>query len=168
MSEERGNHMAINMQGSYTFRNDFFYFVVSPDEDRGKGALIYCSGVNISRFLPISQGRHGIGSNPAIRGLQLVNHGVRALALSKGATPKAIRGNDCAGIAGTKEDWYTELLLIENASESFPDEMINYCVINLVKKIFKACMIELQLPDILPTPNELQAFLDALCRKYGA
>lgn len=154
-------------QKSYEYMNDFLYFVIRPDESRGKGALIYCSGVNIVRFSPITKGRHGIGSNPSLRGLQLVNLGVRALALTRGATPKALRGNDCAGIAPTKDTWYTELLLIENASESFPGEIINYCVINLLKKIFKACMLEVHLPEKLPAPGELQDFLEPLCRKYG-
>ncbi len=154
------------MQESYEYKNDFLYFVIRPDESRGKGALVYCSGVNIVRFSAITRGRHGIG-NPSMRGLQLVNFGVRALALAKGATPRALRGNDCAGIAPTKETWYTELLLIENASGSFPDEMINYCVINLLRKIFKACMLEVELPDTLPAPGDLQDFLEPLCRKYG-
>ncbi len=157
----------MNTQKSYEYINEFLYFAISPDKSRSRAALIYCSGVNVFRFLPITKGRHGIGSNPAMRGLQLVNLGVRALALSKGATPRAIRGNDCAGIAPTKDDWYTELLLIENAPESFPDEMITYCVETLLKKIFKACLLELQLPDTLLKPDELQVFVESLCVKYG-
>lgn len=157
----------MNTQQSHKYINEFLYFVISPDKSRGDGALIYCSGVNVSRFSPITRGRHGIGSNPATRGLQLVNLGVRNLALSKGATPRALRGNDCAGIVPTEDTWFTELLLIENASESFPDEMINYCVTNLLKKIFRACMLEVQLPEKLQTPDELQDFLEPLCRKYG-
>jgi hypothetical protein len=107
-------------------------------------------------------------SNPAMRGLQLVNLGVRALALSKGATPKAIRENDCAGIAPTKDNWHTERLLIENAPESFPDDTINYCVIELLKKIDKAIMLGAKLPDKLLKPDELQVFIEAMCSKYGS
>jgi len=143
--------------------NDFFYFVLRPNEQRGPNVLLYCSGVNVSRFSPITRGRHGIGSNPSVRGLQLVNHGVRALALSKGAVPKALRGRECAGLAPTEDTWYTELLLIENAAESFPDEMIGYCVINLLRKIFNACMLEVPLPGELPGPRELQVFLEEQC-----
>ncbi|MFA5353428.1 MAG: hypothetical protein WC291_04300 [Thermodesulfovibrionales bacterium] len=40
---------------AYSYVNDFLYFVLKPDETRGPGSLIYCSGVNITRFLP-SQG----------------------------------------------------------------------------------------------------------------
>jgi len=102
-----------------------------------------------------------------VRGLQLVNLGVRDLALSRGATPRALRENDCEGIVPTKDTWYTERLLIEDAQKSFPDEMMPYCVNNLLKKIFKASMRELQLPDTLPEADELQVFIETQCRKYG-
>jgi hypothetical protein len=102
-----------------------------------------------------------------MRGLQLVNLGVRDLALSKGATPRALPGNECEGIVPTKDTWYTERLLIENAPESFRDEMMQYSVINLLKKIFKASMRELPLPEGLPAADELQGFLETQCRKYG-
>jgi hypothetical protein len=157
----------MDAQGSYEYINDFLYFVLRPDKSGAKGVLVYCSGVNTFRFHPITSGRHGIGSNPAMRGLQLVNLGVRDLALSKGATPRRIRANDCAGIAPTRDDWYTEILLIENAPASFPDEMIGYGVINLLKKIFKAALLEFKPPDHLPEPDKLQELLEGLCRKYG-
>lgn len=147
--------------------NDFLYFVIRPDTRKGKDILIYCSGVNISRFAPITRGRHGIGSSPVMRGLQLVNLGVRDLALSQGAIPRPLRGNECEGIVPTKDTWYTERLLIENSQEAFPDEMLHYCVMNLLKKIFKASMRELQLPDALPEADELQVFIENQCRKYG-
>ncbi|HYA26864.1 MAG TPA: hypothetical protein VEE82_02595, partial [Thermodesulfovibrionales bacterium] len=147
--------------------NDFLYFVIRPDKDRGDDMLLFCSGVNITRFSPVTTGRHGIGSNPALRGLQLVNHGVRDLALSRGAIPKRVRGNDCAGIAPTRDDWYTEIMLIENAPGSFPEVVIHYGVIHLLMKIFKACLLEFQPPDPLPAPGELQKLIEDLCRKYG-
>ena len=152
---------------SIRYINDFLYFVTRPDTHKGKDVLIYCSGVNVSRFTPITRGRHGIGSSPVVRGLQLVNLGVRDLALSRGATPRALRENECEGIVPTKDTWYTERLLIENAPESFPDEMVHYCVNNLLKKIFKASMRELQLPDTLSETDELQLFIETQCRKYG-
>jgi hypothetical protein len=152
---------------SIRYINDFLYFVLRPDTHKGNDVLIYCSGVNVSRFTPITRGRHGIGSSPVVRGLQLVNLGVRDLALSRGATPRALRENECEGIVPTKDTWYTERLLIENAPESFPDEMVHYCVNNLLKKIFKASMRELQLPDTLSETDELQLFIETQCRKYG-
>lgn len=152
---------------SREFKNDFLYFVVRPDKNKGEGALIYCSGVNISLFSPVTMGRHGIASNPAMRGLQLVNQGVRELSISKGAITRSLRGNDCAGIAPTRDIWYAELLAIENAPGSLPDEIIHYGVMNLVTKIFKASMRELRLPGELPSPHDLQVLLEAECKKFG-
>jgi hypothetical protein len=107
-------------------------------------------------------------SNPSIRGLQLVNSGVRSLALSNGATPKAVKGDYCAGIVPPKDGWYKDLLLIENASESLPDEIISYCVINLLRKIFNASGLrDVKLPDKLLSPDELQSVIEALCSQYG-
>jgi hypothetical protein len=107
-------------------------------------------------------------SNPAMRGLQLINRDIRSLAISNGATPKSIRGNDCAGIVPPKSGWYKDILLIENAPESLPDEIINYCVINLLKKIFRAiCLPEDELPDKLLNPDELQVLIETLCVQYS-
>jgi len=102
-----------------------------------------------------------------MRGLQIVRLGVNALALSIDATPKTLRGNDCAGIAPTKESWYTELLLIKNAPESFPEEIIKYSVARLIESIFRACRLELRLPDKFPEPDELQKIIEDQCSRYA-
>jgi hypothetical protein len=147
--------------------NDFLYFVVRPDESRGKGSLLCCSGVNIERFAPITRGRHGLSSSPAVRGLQIVRLGISALALENGATPKTFRGKECAGLAPTTETWYVDVLLIENAPESFPSEIIEYGVLKLLESIFRACRLEVNLPDKLPEPGELQEFIEEQSSKFG-
>lgn len=151
---------------SHSYINDFLFFVIKPDQSRGDGSYIYCSGADLFRFLPITKGRHGQASNPAMRGLQLVNMGVRDLALSKGVTIKPAK-EGCAGIALTSGGWYSERLLIENAPASFPGEVIRYGVINLVKKIVKACTLPDVAPDTMLQPNELQVFIESLCSKYA-
>ncbi|MDI6800555.1 MAG: hypothetical protein QMD01_00660 [Thermodesulfovibrionales bacterium] len=157
----------MSRKGAAEYINEFLYFVIRTDKSR-EGAFIYCSGVNLSLFLPITKGRHGLGSNPAMRGLQQVNHAVMALALSNGAVPKAVKENECAGISPTNDSWYTERLLIENASGSFSEEVINYAVINLLKKIAKACMLQdIVLPDKLLEPEKLEVFIKDMCDKYG-
>ncbi len=150
----------------HEYKNDFLYFTIRPGG--GENTLIYCSGVNTSLFSAITRGRHGIGSNPAVRGLQLTNHGVRELSLSRGATPRALRGNYCAGIAPTADVWYAELLAIDNATDSLPDEIIHYGVMTLLEKIFRAIRLELQLPVNMSDPQELQVFLETERRKYAA
>jgi hypothetical protein len=146
--------------------NDFLFFVIRPEKRNGKDVLVCCSGVNVSLFNPIHRGRHGIGSSPVVRGLQLVNQEVRKLAISKDAIPVTIKGIHCAGIAPTMDTWYTEFLTIENAPESFAQEIIEYCVPGLLEKIFKATVRPLQLPAKLPNPRDLQTFLEKECGKY--
>jgi len=152
---------------THAYINDFLYFVVRPDEGRGKASLLCCSGVNIERFAPLTKGRHGLSSSPAIRGLQIVRLGLSALALSHGATPKTFRGKECAGLAPTTETWYVDVLLIENAPGSFPAEIIEFGVLELLGSIFKACGLEFILPDKLPEPGVLQEFIEEQCRKFA-
>ncbi|MEW5746640.1 MAG: hypothetical protein AB1805_14520 [Nitrospirota bacterium] len=153
------------MGASYNYINDFLYFVIEPDESRGKGAYIYCSGADMFRFLPLTKGRHGLASNSTLRGLQLVNLGIRDMARERGVTITPLKGN-CAEFAPGAGGWYSERLLIENAPDSFPEEILAYGVINLLKKIGKACMLDDPMPDTLLEPKELQAFIESLCDKY--
>lgn len=154
---------------TYEYKNEYLFFILKPYTREGKETLLYCSGVNVDRFLPITKGRHRPMSNPAIRGLQLVNLGVRELVLEHGATPKALRENEnqCAGIVSPGNIWITERLLIKNAPEALPDNIISYSVTELLKKIDRAIMLQAELPDTLLEPGELQAFLDSMCRRYG-
>lgn len=149
---------------SLEYETDFFYFMVHPGGDRG--SFIYCSGANLYRFLPITRGRHGLASNPTLRGLQLVNLDIRVLARSKGITMKALRGNECASPVPLSEGWYREVYLLGNATDSFPAEVIDYGAINLMKKIVHACLLEDKVPDKLSAPAEMQAFVELLCNKY--
>jgi len=157
----------MNSNKSYEYINAFLYFVLRRDESRGPNTYMYCSGINFDRFLPITKGRHRPMSNPAMRGLQLVNTEIRSLILSKGATPKAIRGNFCSGIYPAGDLWYKEQLLIENAQESLPDEIIRFGVIHLLQKIDRAIILGADLPETLLPPDELEVFIDALCKRYG-
>ncbi|MFO0754079.1 MAG: hypothetical protein U0411_12250 [Thermodesulfovibrionales bacterium] len=91
--------------------------------------------------------------------------GIRNMALEKGITIRRIPGN-CAGIAPAAEGWYSELLLIENAPASFPEEVVAYGALSLLKKILKSCILQDVVPDTLPEPEELQRFIENLCEKY--
>ena len=146
----------------HAYINDFLYVVVRPDNAAGQHSLIYCAGVNITRFREITRGLHGLSSNPAIRGLQRVKHGVSSLALSQGGTPKDVRGKDCAGIAPTRDTWYSELLRIEGAPDSLPEEIVSFAVMDLVEKILIGCCLNIAPPDHLLGPDDLQKFLESL------
>ena len=77
------------MINSLEYINDYLYFVFLPYESKRDNTMLYCSGVNLHRFLPITKGRHRPLANPARRGLQLANLGVRALALESGFNPQS-------------------------------------------------------------------------------
>jgi hypothetical protein len=151
----------------HDYINNFLYFTFRPYEGGDESTLIYCSGVNVDLFYPITKGRHRPMSNPVIRGLQLVNLGVRALALKAGAKPVSIKGDHCAGIVPQKDGWYKENLLIERAPDTLPEKITDYCVVELMKKIDKAIILGAEMPDKPMEPDELQVFLESLCRKYG-
>ena len=156
------------MINSLEYINDFLYFVFLPYESKGDDTMLYCSGVNLHRFLPITKGRHRPLANPARRGLQLANLGVRALALKNGAVPKALKSNDCAEIVPKSNGWYRDKLLIENIHSSLPGNILNYVVLSFLGKVMDGCQLNDKLPDKLPNPEEFQVYLKSLCDKYGA
>lgn len=148
----------------HEYKNDYFYVVVRPEKKEGKDVLIYCSGINVTRFIPMLQGRLGLGNSPVISGLQLVKYDLCTLAHAKGAIPKEHYCNiACAGNVPTRELWYTEPLLIENPGSLTPEEIVDFAVRGIVKKINAASLSDNKLPDDLP-PAELQKHLEILCR----
>lgn len=157
----------MNMESSHEYINDFLYLLIRPDKSRGNKTLLYCSGINYDSFYPITKGRHRACANPAMRGLQLTNYEIMSLALSKGATSKEVKENLCAGTVPAKGFWHAERMVIENAPESLAAEIIEYAVINLMKKFKNSLMLRDEIPAELLTPDELQAFLYSLCDKYG-
>jgi hypothetical protein len=154
-------------QLSRKYINDFLYFVIKPDKDEDNGNLICVSGVNVDRFTPITKGRHNPMSNPAIRGLQLMQYDIMALALEHGTTAKTFRGYKGRGLPPTEELWASECLLIKNAPPSLPDKIINHSVVELLKKIDRASTRGATLPDKLLKPDELQMFIESMCNEYA-
>lgn len=155
------------MYNSYMeYINDFFYFVIKPHKD--PNTILYCSGVNVTRFSPLTAGRHGQGSNPAVRGLQLIRIGIMDMALKTGGKAKRYNGKECKGIAPTEDSWYTEGLIIEHVTEAFSEEALRYSVINLLKKIGNALRLKDKMPDKILSPQELQRFIEELCVKYNS
>ncbi len=153
---------------SREYINDFLYFVIKPDENGTDGDLICFSGVNIARFTPITKGRHNPMSNPAVRGLQLIQYDIMALALEEGTTSKVIRGHKSKGLPPTEELWSAECLLIKNAPSTLPDKILNHAVVELLRKIDLASTREATMPDKLLSPKELQGFLESMCNEYTA
>ncbi len=147
--------------------NDFLYFVIKPDEESDNGDLICLSGVNVDRFTPMTKGRHNPMSNPAVRGLQLIQYDIMNLALKNGTTAKPIQGYKGKGLPPTADIWSTECLRIKNAPQSMSDIIFKHAVVELLKKIDKASTRQATLPDTLLGPDELQVFIESLCDEYA-
>jgi len=157
----------VKTQLTREYLNDFLYFVIRPDENSANGDLICCSGVNVNRFTPITKGRHNPMSNPAIRGLQLIQYDIMALAIEHGTNAKPIPGYKCRELPPTEEIWSTECLLIKNPPSSLPDRILTPSVVELLKKIDRASMLGATLPDKLLSPDELQVFIESMCDEYA-
>jgi hypothetical protein len=160
------------LKTSCEYINDFLICVVKGDESRGVGTsqprgadtLVYCSGVNVTRFLPLTTGKHRLGQNPAIKGLQSSNLEARSFALARGVTPRTVRGGDCALLNPRQDDtWYKELILFDNAPESFPSELAAFSVLNFLRIMLPCCRIYDAPPKELPDAARLQAYLESLC-----
>lgn len=154
-------------QLSREYINDFLYFVIRPDENSANGDLVCYSGVNVDRFTPITKGRHNPMSNPAIRGLQLIQYDIMALAIENGTTAYTLRGYKGKGLPPTEDIWSTECLLIKNAPPSFSDRILDHSVVEILKKIDLASTRGATLPDILLGPDVLQVFLESMCNEYA-
>ncbi|HHN64829.1 MAG TPA: hypothetical protein ENK09_05670 [Nitrospirae bacterium] len=152
------------MKDPLEYINDALYFVVLPARD----GFVYCSGVNISQFLPITRGRHKAMSNPAIRGLQIINLEIRTMALTEGATPVSGAGQQCRGIAPTDDIWYTESLYIKDPPEGFAERVVVHAATSILGKINKAIMLGADLPEGFLPPERLYSVIQGLCRQYGS
>lgn len=147
------------------YENNYLYFIIRPIDDK---VCLYCSGVNISRFLPLTTGRHRLGQNPVEKGLQSVNYGVRSLLISKGAIIKSTKGYLCPDLINKGDDlWYTESFKIEDYTLKVASDVISYAVLNLLRKIFTALMLNEKVPERLPDPFEMEGYLEDLCKRYN-
>ena len=144
---------------------DYFYFSVRQEKQDGQDFLVYCSGVNLDRFLPMMRGRLGLGSNPVTSGLQLVKYELCSLALAKGAVPKTQPGlARCADITLCDGAWYGESLLIEKSAGLLPEEIVEFCVDRYIKRVAAFSLQECDLPQALPSPVDMQVRMDTLCK----
>ncbi|MCG6551564.1 MAG: hypothetical protein L7F77_04500 [Candidatus Magnetominusculus sp. LBB02] len=147
------------------YMNDFMYFIVRPFED---AAMMYCSGVNISRFTPLTAGKHRLGQNIVMKGLQSSNIELRSFILSRGGQPKTIRGGSCDGEQPRSHDdlWNSESLLIENIpADLTAAEVVMFSVQNFLKIVLPQCVPPEEIPKDVTVPANLQSWLDSLCKR---
>ncbi|HMK56136.1 MAG TPA: hypothetical protein VK448_05825 [Dissulfurispiraceae bacterium] len=151
----------------FSYVNKFMYFIVRPD-DTEPGAFLYCSGVSMPQFLPITRGRHGLASNPAMRGLQLADLNLRKELIDLGARTSEVKGNPCGPFAPGQGDWYRQLLRVTGADIEAIKKLAAKCPLRLVGSIFQACMItDIVLPAVSPSAEEFESLLTEVCKTYS-
>lgn len=142
--------------------NEFMYFIIKPIDDR---RYIYCSGVNITKFSPITKGRHRLGQNPAVKGLQTLNNDIRALILENRANPETVKNLSCEQFKPSSEDlWYTESFIIHNYQAELGEKIEKFAPTELIRKMFRAMMLNIEIPEKLSS-SELEEYLRKLSEK---
>ena len=154
--------MTMARVASYEYKNDFFYIIVRQAPEHGAGAYLLCCGVNITRFDAFCRGSHGICSNPAFRGLQLLQADLAAFAISQGVRVNRSDYGACMLIAPKGDGWYRESLLLSGASPKIAKAVLNYAVHDLLTKVLTVAAPRVVVPKKLPNPPALQAFIESL------
>ncbi len=149
---------------SYEYKNAFLAIVIRQAPELGSDAFLFCSGINLSRFGPLSRQGFGICSNPAFKGLQLLRADVSAFVREKGVTPRSGGEKSCGDISPREDGWYRESLVLENVSKGFLRELLRFSVTSLLQRVLPVCRPGLKLPAFFPDPGKLQAYLEALIR----
>ncbi|MGO9378356.1 MAG: hypothetical protein ACLP29_07360 [Dissulfurispiraceae bacterium] len=155
------------MDSRYVYSNKFMYFIFGRDESN-TSSWLYCSGVSMPQFLPITRGRHGLASNPAMRGLQITDLNLRKELHDRGAYTASVKENPCSQHVPKEGDWYRQLLSISNADEQVVKELVRQCPQKLVSSIFQACLVtDAVLPEVAQSAVEFESFLAAVCKEYS-
>ncbi|QWR77206.1 hypothetical protein [Candidatus Magnetomonas plexicatena] len=147
----------------YEYINDYLYFVLKPYNGTDREGWLYCSGVNVSRFIPLTQRKHRFAQNPAVKGLQSANLNVISFAIMRGAKPVLTKPRYCDGIIPVSPDmWRTEVLLIENATQAFLNELFEFTVKEFLRLSLPLCFPDLKLPEEFLPPDKLQSYFESL------
>lgn len=149
---------------TFEYVNKFMYFILNEAE----GSWLYCSGVSMPQFLQITRGRHGLASNPAMRGLQLSDLQLRQALHEKGARTSNVKGNPCDVLVPKNGDWYRQLLFIENAAENIVQQVAEAGPGRLVRSIFSACLVQDEIPpSAFISSGAMENFLAGICEEYS-
>lgn len=152
---------------SFEYKNEYLYIVIRQAPEHGPKAYVFCCGINIARFDPICWGKAGICSNPAFKGLQLLRADVSAFGLKLGIQTKNAEQIPCGQLTPQKGNgWYREnaLLLVE-ASPKAVQKILEFSVRDLVQTVLYVCAPDEKLPSRLPTPPQMQKYLESLSVK---
>jgi hypothetical protein len=150
---------------SYEYKNDYLYIIIRQAPELGPAAALLCCGVNMTTFAPLCRGSHGICSNPAFKGLQLLRTDLAAFAIANGVRLGRTGYGDCMLISPKGEGWYRESLLLDNSTPRIAKTIVQFAVRDLLKKVLTVAAPEAVIPKKLPDPQQLQRFIRSLEKK---
>ena len=152
--------MQITAAVSREYKNDFFSITIRESE-RQPGSYIFCSGISIPKFDPITWGKTGICSNAAFKGLQQLRADVSFFALKRGIVTKTAE-IPCESKREHGDGWYQEnTLLIEDASTESIQAILDFSVRDLVQTVLTACHSDVTVPAGALDPEAMQRFLES-------
>jgi len=152
---------------TFDFRNEYLYVIFRVPDDNSperSAPVIYCAGVNIRRFKPLTFGRHGNASNPAHRGVQLLRMNVVVPAALEAGGRVVLHPYEQSGDVPRGESWFRECFAIHGvAGSDFVESIFPKCVHTFARTILGVCFPGLEVPDDkFSDPLVLQEFLDSL------
>ena len=154
--------MTMTRVASHEYKNDYLYIIIRQAPEHGPMAYILCCGVNIRKFDALCRGTHGICSNPAFKGLQLVRADISAIAIKKGARSGKMGYGSCMLMTPKGEGWYREIMLLDDVTPKIAKEILDHAVRDLLMKVLTVSAPEVVIPKRLPNPPALQTFIQSL------
>ncbi len=145
------------------YYNEYVYMLTRHvKSDNGQPAIIFCYGVNTKRFHPITHNKHGIGSNPAFRGLQMLQaKTIIPETLEQGGTVVQVCHDHCEP-SPVGDSWWKESVELHKVSEGFARDLVYKSVRSLIGIIVNVCYPGTGIPEDITDPEALQNFLDSL------
>ena len=148
---------------SFEYKNAFLYFVIREEPLLGPDSYLYCCGINLSRFCPLSWRKAGICSNAGVRGIQLLRTHASAFAAKQGMIVERAESSDSSPITPHGDGWYHENpLRLEQAAPERIRELLEFSVMDLVKTVLVVCVPDAQLPAAFLDAAAMQKFLESL------
>ncbi len=157
--------MAIRRVASYEYKNRYLYIVLRQAPEYGEKTYMLCCGIDIMKFDPLCRGKSGVCSNPAFKGLQLLRADIAAIALKKGASSRPLDFGECMLISPRGEGWYRESMLLDDVSPRMAQNILQFGVKDLLTKVLTVCAPGTKVPQKLPNPPQLQAWIKSLEKK---
>ena len=142
--------------------NGYLHIHFRRTGESGNPRLLYCAGVNIRRFRPLTWGTHGQFMNPAFRGLQLLRLKFLIPSVQEaGGKVRRVTNADC-GEVPSGDGWFRESFELDGLPEDYPVQVLLPCVRYLVQAVLKVARPGTPVPLQMEDPVQLERQLDEL------